>query len=55
MIAFVSESTRLVYNMNLRDVQRKHVANNVNMFKCKGTVTKWPIQKHAKQQDVTDV
>jgi len=49
-------------NINWRDVQRKNVANNVDIVKFKGTM-KWPVHnqtlrttlKYAEQQDVTDI
>jgi len=51
-------------NINERDVQRKNVLNNVDLYvKFKGTVTKWPVQKlthrttqkHVEHQDATDL
>ena len=47
-------------NINWRDVQRKNVVNNVDLYvKFRGTITKWPVQiithrttqKHVEHQD----
>jgi len=34
-----------IYDINWRDVQRKHVANEVDRTKFRGTTTKRPLQK----------
>ena len=44
--------TKSDYNINGRDVQRKHVVNNVDKSDWfMGTMTKWPVQKHRTLQN----
>jgi len=43
----------MLENINGRDVQRKHVVNNMDKFM--GTMTRWPVQKHKTHHKTRDI